>query len=255
MERMLEVTAGAENRHYWFRALRRQARLVLDAAVGDRPIGRVVDCGTGTGRNLDWLARYGPAVGVELSPTGLAVARRHGRRVVRGSVTALPLASTSVALATSFDVLYCLDDASEAAALAEMHRVLIPGGTAFFNVAALDSLHGSHSTLTGEVRRYTPDRLRRRLTTAGFDIGRLTFTNMSLVAPAWLVRSAERVTGRSSEASEANLRVPASPINTLLDAVLHAEAGLLRVANLPIGTSLMAVARKPGGAAIRPAAT
>lgn len=252
---MLEVTAGAEERHYWFRALRRQARLLLDAAVGDGPVGPVVDCGTGTGRNLDWLARYGPAVGVEQSPTGLAVARRHDRRVVQGSVTALPLASASVALATSFDVLYCLDDASEAAALAEMYRVLIPGGTVFCNVAALDSLHGSHSTLTGEVRRYTPKRLRRRLETAGFAISRLTFTNMSLLAPAWLIRSAQRVTGRSAAASEADLRVPAAPINATLDAVLRVEAEWLRVANLPIGTSLMAVARKPGSAGIRPAAT
>ena len=39
----------------------------------------IVDCGTGTGRNLDWLRQYGLAVGVELSPVGLRLGRARRR--------------------------------------------------------------------------------------------------------------------------------------------------------------------------------
>ena len=39
--------------------------------------------------------------------------------------------------------------------MAEMWRILKPGGIVLANVAALDVLRGSHSTLTMEVRRYT----------------------------------------------------------------------------------------------------
>jgi SAM-dependent methyltransferase len=240
---MLDATARAEDAHFWFLGLRRVARQLIDAAVGGRHPRLVIDCGAGTGRNLDWLVDYGPAVGVELSPTGLAIARAHGRRVVRGSVTALPFADACADLATSFDVLYCLDDASEAGALAEMRRVLRPGGVALFNVAALDLLHGSHSTLTMEVRRYTKRRLADRLKRAGFMIERLTFTNMTLFPPALAVRGLERMTGRAGEASENDLQVPAAPVNAVFNAALAAEAAWLRVGNLPIGTSIMAVAR------------
>jgi SAM-dependent methyltransferase len=244
MERMLEATARAEDVHYWFRGLRRHAEQMLRSAASHQRLARIIDCGAGTGRNLDWLGHFGSAVGVELTPVGLAAGRARGRRMVRGSVTALPFGDATADLATSFDVLYCLDDHAEAAALREMWRVLKPGGLALVNVAALDMLHGSHSTLTHEVRRYTRARLRARLTRAGFSIERLTFTNMSLFPPALAVRTLERATGRASDASEADLAVPAAPINRLLDWILAGEAAFLRVANLPIGTSIMAVARK-----------
>ncbi|MEO7190417.1 MAG: methyltransferase domain-containing protein [Vicinamibacterales bacterium] len=246
MDRMLAATAAAEDTHYWFRALRRVAARLLDETLAGRSVELVVDCGAGTGRNLDWLSRYGRAIGIELTPLALRAGRSKGRPLVRGTVTALPLRAASVDVATSFDVLYCLDDQSESAALAEMFRVLKPGGVALVNAAALDLLRGSHSTLTHEVRRYTPSRLRDRLAAAGFQTERITFTNMCLFAPAVAVRGLERLTGRAAEASEADLRVPPRAVNTVLDVCLRAEAAMLRVMNLPIGTSVMAVARKPG---------
>ena len=244
MDRMLAATAAAEDTHYWLRALRRNAQVLLRQAAAGRRFTRIVDCGAGTGRNLDWLRQYGDAVGVELTPAGVAVGRAHRRRLVRGSVTALPFGSSTVDLATSFDVLYCLDDGSEALALSEMWRILKPGGLALFNVAALDILHGSHSTLTGEIRRYTKRRLAERLRRVRFDIRRLTFTNMALFPAMLGVRGFERLTGRASEASEADLRVPPAPLNATLDLGLTCEAAWLRVGNLPIGTSIMAVAEK-----------
>jgi SAM-dependent methyltransferase len=244
VERMLEATARAEDRHFWFRGLRRHARRLLDDARPARPLRRIVDCGCGTGRNLDWLGAYGPATGVELHPAGLRHARSRGRRVVRASVAALPFADASADLATSFDVLYCLDDETEARALAEMWRVLVPGGLVLVNVAALDVLRGSHSVLTHEVRRYTRARLAARLVRAGFALERMTYTNLSPLPAAIAVRGVQRLTGRAAEPSDADLHVPSWPVNAAFDAALRAEAVWLRVANLPIGTSLMALGRK-----------
>jgi ubiquinone/menaquinone biosynthesis C-methylase UbiE len=244
VERMLAATAAAEERHFWFRGLRRTARWLIGRALGATRPTLIIDCGAGTGRNLEWLADLGPAVGVERSPAGLRVGRAHGRRLVRASVTHLPFADESADVATSFDVLYCLDDASERQAVREMYRVLKPGGFALVNAAALDVLHGSHSALTLEVRRYTRPRLRSVLTGAGFAIERMTFTNMSTFPATLAVRWVERVTGRAEKASDADLRVPVWPVNAAFNAALAIEAGLLRVTNLPIGTSLLCVARK-----------
>jgi SAM-dependent methyltransferase len=245
MRRMLEATARAEDAHFWFRGLRRTARFFIDAARHGRRLPRIVDCGAGTGRNLDWLSDFGDAVGVELAPVGLAAGRRFGRRLVGGSVAALPFADASVDLATSFDVLYCLSDETERRALREMWRILKPGGFVVVNVAALEVLRGSHSTLTHEVRRYTPSMLRAKLRDAGFDVERLTFTNMTPFPVALTVRTVQRLTGQATEASESELRVPPAPINALFDMALAIEAGWLRMTNLPVGTSLMAVGRKP----------
>lgn len=244
MNAMLEATAKAEDRHFWFRGLRRSARVMLDASLKGRRLHCVVDCGCGTGRNLDWLRDYGDALGIERSPSGLAVARAHHRPVVQATVAALPVASSSVDLATSFDVLYCLPDEIERRALAEMVRVLRPGGLALFNVAALDMLHGSHSTLTMELRRYTRARLRSRLESAGLHVERMSFTNCSTFPLTLAVRVFDRWSGRAAQASDVELQVPGAPVNAVLDFVLAAEALVMRYVDLPVGTSLMCLARK-----------
>lgn len=244
MDEMLAATASAEETHFWFRGLRRVTRQLLEAELGSVRPRRIVDCGCGTGRNIDWLTTLGPTVGIELSPTGLHVARAHRRPVVQASVLDLPLPDASVDLATSFDVFYCLDDAQIRRALAEMHRVLVPGGLALFNVAALAILRGSHSALSGEVRRYTPATLRRDVETAGFRISRLTFTNCFTFPVTLAARLSDRLLGRAHIGSTADLQVPAAPINTALDLALRAEAAALRITNMPIGSSLLCLARK-----------
>jgi len=244
MDAMLQATARAEDDHFWFKGLRRSAKIMLDAALAGRPPARIVDCGAGTGRNLDWLRAYGDAVGVELSRSGLTVARAHGRRMVQGTVASLPIATASVDLATSFDVLYCLPDDVERAALAEMARIVRPGGLILVNAAALDVLRGAHSTLTLEVRRYTPARLRDRLEAAGFRVERMSYTNCITFPITLAVRTFDRWSGRVARASDADLRVPATPINAAFNLALAAEARLMRAANLPIGSSLMCVASR-----------
>lgn len=244
MERLLAATASAEDRHFWFLGLRRFAKLMLDDALpAPRPL-RIIDCGAGTGRNLDWLQAYGWAVGVELSPAGIAIGRRHGRRLVRGDVSALPYPDAAFDLATSFDVLYSLDDETERRALAEMYRVVKPGGIVLINAAALDLLKGSHSALANERRRYTAARLRAKLSDAGFEVLRMSYTNMTTLPITLAVRLAQRLLGRSDQAGEGEMAVPAGPINAVLAGVLRLEARVISVASLPAGSSVMCVARR-----------
>lgn len=252
MEHMLVATAASEDTHAWFRGLRRVARQMLDSALGGRAIDRIVDCGSGTGRNLDWLAGFGRPIGVELTPVGLAVGREKGRPQVRGSVTALPFPDAVFDLATSFDVLYCLDDAAERQALREMWRVLRPSGLVLVNAAAFEILRGSHSTLTHEVRRYTPRGLSERMTAAGFAVERVTCTNALLFLPTLAVRGLQQLTGKADEPSDADLAVPSPPVNAVLDWELRLEASLLKFVNFPFGTSVMALGRKPADAAVTP---
>ena len=98
--------------------------------------------------------------------------------------------------------------------------------------------------LTHEVRRYDRARLRVLLEEAGFVIRRMTFTNFVTFPVTLAVRSLERLTGRAGSPSDADMRVPAWPINAAFDLALRAEGRLLRLADLPIGTSLLCMAEK-----------
>lgn len=249
MDRLLEATARAERDHFWFRGFRRFIEpLVADAAGERRP--EILDCGCGTGHNLLMLRRYGRAYGIDLTFSGLQYARKNGERAVaRATVDELPFADARFGLVTSFDVLYGLPDDVEPRAISEMYRVLQPGGRLIVNVAALPSLRGNHSVLGGELRRYTRRLLADRLQAAGFRMLRNTYTNFSILPMIAAVRLSQRLRGHRESQNE--ITVPAAPINLALTGLLAIEGALLKVTDMPLGSSLLAVAEKPGPSAVQ----
>lgn len=247
MDRLLELTALAEQSHFWFRGFRWYVRPEIARAVKGRARPRLLDCGCGTGSNLAMLDEFGDAVGFDLTWNGLTFAHeRVGPRIARASIDAIPFASARFDVVTSFDVFQCLPDAVEGHAAREMWRVLKPGGHAIVHVAALDILSGGHSVLSEEVRRYTPGRLREVFEGAGFDIERLTFDHATLLPVMLPVRAWQRWrSGSNMKPGEFDIKVPPPPVNGLFTALVGLEAAALRVVNMPIGSSLLLRARKP----------
>jgi SAM-dependent methyltransferase len=247
VEHLLRATAKAEARHFWFRGFRAFVTPLLHRAAAGRTRLSLLDCGCGTGANLDLLERFGRAYGFDLSDVGLRFGHGAGRRrLARATVAAVPFPAASFDIVTSFDVLYSLDDRLETEAIAEMFRVLRPGGFALVNVAALEALRGDHSVLSHEVRRYTRGDLRRRLEAAGFHVVRLTYTNASLFLPMLVARTLQRRRGlRPEPEAQQEIAVPPAPINAAMSAVLWVEAAWLRVFDAPFGSSLLCLARKP----------
>jgi SAM-dependent methyltransferase len=246
MENLLRATAQAEARHFWFHGFRAFVEPLVHQAAGGRTV-RILDCGCGTGANVEWLSCFGRSYGFDLTETGLRLGRAEGRtRLVRASVTAAPFRSGAFDVVTSFDVLYALDDRQVRAALAEMFRLLKPGGGAIINVAALDFLRGDHSVLGHELRRYTRRQLRSSLTAAGFTIVRLTYTNAVLFLPLVVSRTFQRWRGLKPECdAHHEITVPAAPINALLTGLLRLESAWIRRFDAPFGSSLLCLARKP----------
>lgn len=208
---------------------------------------RLLDCGCGTGHNLRLLGEFGRATGFDLTWAGLSIARSRGEsRIAQASVASLPFPAAAFDAVTSFDVLYCLDARSERQAVDEMWRVLKPGGGLVVNVAAMPVLHGNHSILSAEVRRYTRSGLQALLEQSGFAIERITYTNATLFPLMLAVRVTQRLTGLApAEDALAEISVPREPINAVLSAALRVEAAALRAVDLPFGSSLLCLARKP----------
>jgi ubiquinone/menaquinone biosynthesis C-methylase UbiE len=244
MDRLLEATARAERDHFWFRGFRRFMAPLLAEAVRGRPEPAILDCGCGTGHNLSMLRQYGRAAGVDLTWTGLAYARGKGERAIaQATVTRLPFADARFEVVTSFDVIYALENDAEAAALREMFRVLRPGGYLVLNAAAMDLLKGNHSVLANEVRRYSRATLTEKLTRAGFNVRRMSYTNATILPVVAAVRLLQRMSGH--EESQQEISIPPAPVNAALTAALAVEAALVRIVNMPFGSSLMALAQKP----------
>jgi SAM-dependent methyltransferase len=246
MDQLLDATARAEREHFWFRGFRRFVSPLLARALAGGSNPRILDCGCGTGNNLRLLRQYGHACGIDLTFSGLAYAKRTGERLVaQASALSLPFSADTFDLVTSFDVIYAFDDAMAAAALDEMCRVLRPGGSLVLNVAALPILRGNHSILGGEVQRYTRRSLRRHLQRAGFDVERITYTNFAILPLVAAVRFTQRLRQGGHELSDTEMTVPSRPVNLTLAGLLAAESYALRIVDMPLGSSLLTLAKKP----------
>jgi ArsR family transcriptional regulator len=103
-------------------------------ALAGRPVGRLIDIGTGTGRMIELFGRDADhALGVDRSPEMLRLARVKlaqagltGAELRQGDMYALPLASTSADTVILHQVLHYAQQ--PAAAVMEASRLLAPGG-------------------------------------------------------------------------------------------------------------------------------
>ena len=149
---------------------------------------------------------------------------------------------------TSFDVFQMLPDAVEQSAITrDVRGCSSRADGCSCTSPRCEILHGKHSVLSEEKRRYTPARLRSLVEGAGFRIERLTFDHFSLLPMMLPVRVWHRLTaqGWRGAAGEGEITVPMAPVNAALTALVSMEAMALRAVNMPIGSSLMCLARKP----------
>jgi SAM-dependent methyltransferase len=247
MHDALELTSRAEAAHFWFRGFRALVFPVIENIAAGRQGLRLIDCGCGTGHNLSHLHRYARGFGFDITLEGARRAHRSGFGVVQADIERIPYASDTFDIATSFDVMQSVID--DRAALREMARVLKPGGHAVLNVSALEMLRADHAEVWNEMRRYTPASAGRLVGESGLQVVRISFLFGSIFPIIFGVRMWQRLLRPFREPhGDAELEVPSDSINRALTWLVGREAALMRrfpSVGMPIGSSLLIVARKP----------
>lgn len=255
--------AEVEDQMWYFRALHEHIEHALVAALGGRAAA-ILDAGCGTGgliRRLGDRHATWTWTGADVSPVACGIARQRLAKsdpsasaaaqpstgevaqpvnVIEASVTDLPFADATYEAIVSADVLYHVDD--DRAALAEFHRVLRPGGILVINVPAYQWLWSYHDVAVHSRRRYSRTGVLERLATAGFATSRATYWN---TIPFPLVVTRRKLVPAPKDGSDVHLFPP--PVEAVFNAAMVVERAWLRgIGRLPFGSSIFAVARKPG---------
>ncbi|HEU5181485.1 MAG TPA: class I SAM-dependent methyltransferase [Candidatus Polarisedimenticolia bacterium] len=236
-----------EARHWWFVGRRRILASLIAAWLPPRRDLRILDIGCGTGGMIPLLSEHGQVTGIDPAEAAIRYSKQRydgAAELLRMDFPAQVPAFRDFDLVTLFDVLEHLDD--DALALARAGSLLRGGGLLLITVPAHRCLWSPHDEINQHRRRYGRSELRARLEQSGFRIEKLSYYNMLLfpiVYAARLLRRHLRPRDRRSD-----VRIGNDWINDRLADVFGAERHLLKHWELPVGVSLIAMARKPEAA-------
>ncbi|HEX9114590.1 MAG TPA: class I SAM-dependent methyltransferase [Anaerolineae bacterium] len=257
-----------EDRHWWFATRTRAILAWLDRYVGPGKDRRVLDVGCGAANMTHHLRHYGQVVGVDNNPRPLAIARERGLEAYEGRADDLPFGAGEFDLVTLLDTVEHVPDQDRA--FEECRRVLRgpsdrveagqsgganrgrAAGKLLVTVPAFMFLWSHNDVINMHQRRYTAPELRAELERHGFRVLRISYNNFfvfPLAAGLILLRRGRAEPELASphfdeEAYQVEME-PAPPLlNALLSGVGRIEAALLRRFDLPVGTSVIALAEK-----------
>jgi SAM-dependent methyltransferase len=177
-----------------------QAKAIEEAVArcidADSPIsGWVLDIGCGTGRWSGWLSRrYENVIGIDLSETMMRQARKLHPQVsfLNACAEGLPLRAEVVALAFSVTVIQHIPRQLQQAAIAEIARVLKPGGMVVCLELTDRHALGSHvypNSLDRWIRMFQEHGLQVILAKGqGYALLLRAMARLAALLPDWLLR-------------------------------------------------------------------
>jgi SAM-dependent methyltransferase len=234
-----------EDAYWWYVGMRRICDTLLRRQLVDGRTGlRVLDAGCGTGGSLQLLESFGQVTAFDFAPQATEMySRRQKGRVCVASIDAIPFEDNTFDLVTTFDVLCQIDAGQERAALKEMQRVLKPGGGLMVRVPAFQFLYGPHDVALHSTHRYSAGEMDAKMRGAGLQPVETTYANTILFPVALARRVLSKFFLQSG--GDSDVRPIPAPVNTIFAAILSLEAAFLKRFRLPIGLSVIALARKP----------
>lgn len=222
------------------------------AAVGGHVkcvgISSMWEVGAGTGAMASRLcSELAEVITVEPLAAGAQACAALGLTSFCGTLQDLGLPERSLESVGVFDVLEHLEHPGPL--VAEIHRVLRPGGVVIATVPAFQALWGDEDDVAGHHRRYTRSTLEAEFVASGFTPNRSEYLYATLVAPAGVLRALPYRLGRRSsreavlQSLRNQLKVRPST-DRIARVVLRAESAVARKLPLPFGLTVLGVFRK-----------
>ena len=250
-EEYFEFWFKRENAHFWH-IVRKEiiyqfARPFLCRFAPYRDF-RGIEIGVGNGNVTHEFTRHGvPMEGADLFLSSLQFCRKRlDIPLYQADLLKLPFKDRYDFIGI-YDILEHIED--DRLAIANLYRALKPGGVLNVAVPACKFLWSQFDELDHK-RRYSKQELISKLKEAGFSIRRASFFMFLLFPVVYVVRKLQRYPKDTKLKHVKEVRV-IPVVNEILLFLFRFEKILLRVMNLPIGSSLIVIAERPAASPAR----
>lgn len=227
-----------ENSHWWYVGLREISLHSLRSLTLGSNL-KILDIGAGTGGTSVALEEFGTVTCLEPDKDAQIYLKDKGLQVISGGFESLEGAG-KYDLITCFDSLCYVSIGNLPEVLNDLHKALNPEGYLFLREPA-KPFEGRHDKAVGIVQRFDKASLCRELLSVGFVIEKATYLNSILALPIFVLR---RLTGLVFKSPASDVSKTPLLLNNLLLAILRLEKALVRRFDLPIGVTLMIIAKK-----------
>ena len=228
-----------EETHWWHKVKRDLESFFLKKYLPDKN-NKLLDVGCGAGKNIEAFSRLGECWGIDSSSDAISFCKKRGiTKAIKGSIEKIPFSKQSFNIITALDVLEHVNDLKS---LKEIYRVLKTNGVIIITVPAFPKLWSRWDEVLHHKRRYTKKSLERILQENSFRILKISYVYSFLVLPVFLIRLIKQFFFKDYYPSDFKLSSPL--VNSLLSFVCRFEKSFVTRATIPVGTSLIAIARK-----------
>jgi len=208
---------------------------------------RILDIGCAGGVAFDDFSRFGEVTGIEPDPQLANSTPRWHEHIHQRMFSSDYQPNEQFDMITMLDVLEHIED--DVSTLEHLYSLLKPGGHAILTVPALKWLWSVHDEINLHFRRYNRGPFQQLLVNTGFEVLKVRYLfgwSLGLVyLRTWI---------KPKNVQDYRVSVPFAPLNALLAGLTQFENKIADVVGPwpPLGSSLLAVVRKPWGDAAAP---
>lgn len=236
-----------EKKHWWHIARGELIRWAIDRYANPGPRARWLDIGCGTGVLMEQYRHIPPdrKIGLEMDAGS----------VQRGQAKGLDIRQTTdpndfhYAAFGRFDLVTLCDVIEhiqrDDLAIPGVHDALQPGGIVLVTVPALPSLWSVHDVRNHHFRRYVKGHLLRLFPREQWDVLRVTYFSTFLLPMIWTFRTIKKLLkGTNPDQAGDDKKLGFPLVGASLLTVFRAECRCIRLTSMPLGSSLLLVARR-----------
>ena len=232
-------------KHYWWH----KGKLSLITSLYSKYLKgkkdlNILEIGCGTGEVLTLLKNWGKITGMDFSQEAIEACKKKGfNNLYCEDINILDLSKDygEFDLILALDVLEHIRD--DVKTMKKVRKLLKPGGLFFVAVPAYKFLWSTHDEALHHLRRYHSLEINQKLKDSGFEILKSTHFVAALFFPIASVRLLNNFIRRRAYPKTHYLPLP-QKINNILTKILEIESKIIKNIYLPIGTTLVVVARK-----------